>query len=75
MPAGYYLSQREETPIDVVKIANPMLELAQMGVEVRVTPSLWDVRERVFRTSLSWGVIRMCNAAASEQGYEAYLPV
>lgn len=73
--AHYYLSRREETPIDRVAIANPLLELARRGVELRVTPALWELRERVFHSSLAWSFIRMRNAAAPAQGYAAYLPI
>ena len=71
----YYLSQRVEEPIDVTTIANPLLELAQMGVELRVMPSLWELRERIFRSSLVWSFIRMRNATPPSRGYDAYLPV
>lgn len=73
--ANYYLSKREETPIAVVEIAHPLLELARSGVEIRVMPALWELRERIFRTSLGWGFIRMRNATAPQHGYAAYLPV
>lgn len=73
--ARYYLSEREQIPIAQTTIANPLRALVGEGVEVRITPSLWELRERVYRSSLAWGFIRMRNAAPPAQGYGAFLPL
>jgi hypothetical protein len=73
--ARYYLSGREQLPISQRVIVNPLQALVEEGVEVRITPSLWELRERVYRSSLAWGFIRMRNAAPPAQGYEAFLPL
>jgi hypothetical protein len=73
--AHYYLSVAQELPIEIREISSPLHELARIGIEVRITPSLWELRERIFHTSLSWGFIRMRNATPPQQGYEAYIPL
>jgi hypothetical protein len=37
--------------------------LLALGVEVRLTPSLWELRERVLHSSLGFSFIRMHRAA------------
>ena len=73
--AGYYHSQRPETPIAVETIAHPLEHLLAEGVEVRLTPALWDIRERILRSSLGFSFARMNHAAPPAAGYDAYLPI
>lgn len=74
-PSQAFLAREAQTPIAVVEIARPFFALLEAGVEVRVTPSLWEIRERVYRSSLRWGFIRLRHATAPEKGFENYLPV
>lgn len=71
-PAGYYLSQHAEIPISVQMIAAPLERLLAPDVEVRLTPSLWELRERVLNSSLGFSFIRMNHATLPLAGYEAY---
>lgn len=73
--AGFYLSRHTETPIAVEVIANPLEALLASGVEVRLTPSLWELRERVLGSSMEFSFTRMRNAAPPAAGYGAYHPV
>ena len=73
--AQYYVSARTETPIDIQTIADPLRELLAEGIEVRLVPSLWELRERVLHASLGFSFVRMNHAAPPEEGYAAYYPV
>lgn len=61
--AGYYVSSAAVTPSQVCCIDNPLIELIRHNVELRVTPSLWPLRDAVIASSLQFSIIRMRNAA------------
>ena len=71
-PAGYYLSQHTEIPISVQTISDPLRQLLSEGVEVRLTPSLWELRERILKSSLGFSFVRMNRATPPVAGYDAY---
>lgn len=73
--AGYYISEHEELPIGRETIASPLIALLAEGVELRILPELWELREAIYRSSLGWGFIRMRNAAPPRDPGRAYLPV
>jgi hypothetical protein len=73
--AHYFVSPQIEQPIARITIPNPAMALVGMGAELRIMPELWELRERVFRSSLAWSVIRMRNATPPRRGYTGYLPV
>ena len=74
-PAQYYLSRQIEVPRDVQAIRRPLQALRALGVEVRLMPSLWELRERVLHSSLGFSFIRMNHAAPPAAGYAAYHPL
>jgi len=61
--AGFYVSQKSETPINMVTYTNLYSELFKRRAEVRVIDNLWSLRDAVFASSLtSWSFCKMVNA-------------
>ena len=60
--AGYYVSTTAVEPLAVTRIENPLKAILERGVELRVTPSLWSLRDKVVASSLQFSCIRMRNA-------------
>lgn len=60
--AGYFVSRVPVVPTNVEIIADPIGELERRGVELRIVPSLWPLRDAVVGSSLQFSVIRMRNA-------------
>ncbi|MCL2364541.1 MAG: hypothetical protein FWC71_07760 [Defluviitaleaceae bacterium] len=63
--ASFYISQRSETPIDMVAYTDLYAELFRRGAEVRLVDNLWPLRDAVFGSSLTaWSFCKMANAKA-----------
>jgi len=60
--AGFYVSDKTEKPIAVVKYDNLFEEQFKRNVEVRVLNNLWMLGEEVKKSSLKWSLCRMGNA-------------
>jgi hypothetical protein len=60
--AGYFVSRVPVMPARVDVIEDPVSELLLRGVELRIVPSLWPLRDAVVRSSLQFSIIRMRNA-------------
>ncbi|PTX99460.1 hypothetical protein DB346_16595 [Verrucomicrobia bacterium LW23] len=60
--AGYHTSRVAVDPLGVRRVASPFRELAAGGVEIRVVPSLWPLRDAVVLSTLQFSCIRMRNA-------------
>ncbi|MCL1845670.1 MAG: hypothetical protein FWF77_07185 [Defluviitaleaceae bacterium] len=60
--AGYYVSERTETPVSVVKYGDLYGELFERNVEVRLLNYLWDLGRAVQKSTLNWSLCRMGNA-------------
>jgi len=60
--AGYFVSRVAVDPLGVRLCADPIGELDQRGVAVRVLPDLWTLRDAVVVSSLRFSIIRMRNA-------------
>ncbi len=71
--AGYHVSTRIEYPISKRQIDSPILELTARGVELRVVPSLWPLRDAVLESSLQFSFIRMRNARPRQDEAETHL--
>jgi hypothetical protein len=61
--AGYYVSRVAVVPQRTELIEDPLMHIAQRGVEVRILPSLWPLRDAVVASSLQFSIIRMRNAS------------
>lgn len=73
--AGYYVSEQVETPIHKIIITNILNTLLHHDIELRILPSLWELREQVIHSTLGFSIIRMRNATPPGQGYEAFYSV
>jgi hypothetical protein len=70
--AGYYVSREAVAPLAMTTISDVLVALLARGVELRVLPSLWPLRERVIASSLQFSIIRMRNAQPPAEGYGAW---
>ena len=64
--AGYWVSRVAVEPLAVTRIDDVLGELARRDVELRLTPSLWPLRDAVLASTLQFSFIRMRNAQAPE---------
>jgi len=63
--AGYFVSRVSVVPACVDVITDPISELVKRGVDVRVVPNLWPLRDAVVASSLQFSIIRMRNARST----------
>jgi hypothetical protein len=61
--AGYFVSRVPVVPSRIEVFQDPLGELLVRGVELRVIPNLWSLRDAVVASSLQFSLIRMRNAA------------
>ena len=70
--AGYFVSHVPVTPLGVEVVDDPMIELLRRGVDFRIVPNLWPLRDAVVASTLQFSIIRMRDAlpreAAGTQG-------
>ncbi len=66
--AGYFVSRVPVVPSGVDPLEGPLTELSRRGVELRVLPNLWALRDAVVTSSLQFSIIRMRNAAPRVDG-------
>ena len=60
--AGYYTATCSVQPLRETRVPNPLQRILERGVELRVLPSLWQLRDAVAESSLGFSIIRMRNA-------------
>jgi hypothetical protein len=60
--AGYYVSERTETPIGKTRIDDLFGALFQRGIEVRLVNNLWLLRDAVVNSTLNYSICDMWNA-------------
>lgn len=60
--AGYYTAAQEVKPVAVERMDDLLSWLIDAGVELRVTPSLKQLRDAVLASTLGFSLIRMKNA-------------
>ena len=73
--AAYFVSRLPVVPALVEVVDDPLSELLQRGVELRVVPNLWPLRDAVVASSLQFSIIRMRNALAKGVEKRTVLPV
>jgi Family of unknown function (DUF6886) len=61
--AGYFVSRTAVKPSRVDVIQDPVLAILQRGVELRVLPDLWSLRDAVLESTLEFSIIRWRNAS------------
>jgi hypothetical protein len=64
--AGYWVSRRSVTPAGVRCVEDILAELLGRGVELRIMPTLWPLRDAVAASTLAFSIIRMRNARPRE---------
>ena len=69
--AGYFVSRVAVVPTGVKIVSDPLAELVARGVELRILPNLWSLRDAVVSSSLQFSMIRMRNAASRESNEPA----
>lgn len=60
--AGYYISFEEVKPLKIVPAGDSLEKITKEKVELRFTPSLYPIRNRVLASSLDFSIIRFRNA-------------
>lgn len=60
--AGYYVSDKEQKPINKIIISDIFEEIFNRNVELRIIPSLWSLAEDIKQSTLNWSLCRMGNA-------------
>jgi hypothetical protein len=60
--AGYFVSRVPVVPSGVDVFDDVLAELSRRGVELRIMPSLWSLRDSVAKSTLQFSFIRMRNA-------------
>lgn len=60
--AGFFVSDKTETPIAMTKHDNLYEDLFNKHVEVRILENLWQLGEAIQKSSLKWSLCRMLNA-------------
>ena len=60
--AGYFVSRVPVVPALVEVFDDPVAELLERGVELRLVPSLWPLHDAVAASTLRFSLIRMRNA-------------
>jgi hypothetical protein len=66
--ARTWVSRGPVQPVCVDEIGDLLGALAAKGVEIRVVPSLWRLRDRILESGLPFSFIRMRNARPREDG-------
>ena len=61
--AGYFVSRVPVKPIRVQVIEDSVAAVLRRGIELRVQPSLWELRDAVIASTLAFSIIRWRNAA------------
>lgn len=63
--AGYYISKVEQIPIKTYVVSDLFQALFDRNVELRIVDNLWDISDKIQKTSLNWSMCRMGNAKAN----------
>lgn len=66
MDAGYYVSNQKVIPRSVERVDDLIIALLKEGIEVRVTPSLYPMRDKVLDSTIAFSMIRMRNAMEND---------
>lgn len=64
--AGYYVAKTRQIPIAKHTITDLFSELIRRDVELHVVENLWDIADRVKRSTLDWSLCRMAFAKPRE---------
>lgn len=65
--AGYYISFDEVVPLNVKPAGDLLEKIVKANAELRFTPDLYPIRNRVLSSSLNYSIIRFRNAARMKE--------
>lgn len=65
--AGYYISTETVVPLRVEPVGDLLEKLLDEQLELRFTPSLHPIRDRVIASTMDFSIIRFRNAAKAEE--------
>lgn len=65
--AGYYISHQEIVPSKVERIDDVIGQLLSRNIELRFTPNLYPIRNKVISSTLDFSIIRFRNAKPAEE--------
>jgi hypothetical protein len=68
--AGYYISHHEITPVKVERVGDLIGKLLSHNIELRFTPDLYPIRNKVITSTVDFSIIRFSNA---NKGYTGNL--
>lgn len=71
--AGYYVSEKEQIPINKIIVPDLFLELFKRNIELRIIPNLRDISEEVKKSTLNWSLCRMGNAEKGERNINGHI--
>ena len=60
--AGYYISHHEVKPVKVERVDDLMGKLLAYNIELRFTPNLYPIRNKVISSTVDFSIIRFRNA-------------
>lgn len=72
--AGYFVSRAPVVPWRIEVVEDPVAALLARGIELRIVPNLWSLRDDVVASTLQFSLIRMRNAAPRPAASEAAAP-
>jgi hypothetical protein len=72
--AGYFVSRVPVAPSRIDVVDDPIAALLERGVELRLVPNLWPLRDAVMASSLQFSLIRMRNALPRAAAQPAAAP-
>ena len=61
--AGYFISREPVSPVGVIEIDDAIGAMLARGVELRLVPDLWALRDAIIASSVEFSIIRFRNAA------------
>lgn len=65
--AGYYISHQEIVPSKVERIDDVIGHLLSKNIELRFTPNLYPIRNKVISSTVDFSIIRFRNARPAEE--------
>jgi hypothetical protein len=57
--AGYYVSEKPQKPSGVTEIRDLFAELWKRNTELRIVDNLWEICDKIKKTSFMWSMCRM----------------
>ncbi len=60
--AGYYIAKTTQIPKAKYELTDLFSELIKRNVEIRIVDSLWDIADKIEKSTLRWSICRMAFA-------------